>query len=74
MNICRNIAMCLIMVWTIGLSAAATVTASPIAAQPAELSVGQPAPGFDLPLLNGEKVTLGEFQGKSVLVVFWRSG
>jgi len=73
MNICRNIAMCLIMVWTIGLPATA-VTASPVAGQPVELSVGQPAPGFDLPLLNGGKLTLREFQGKSVLVVFWRSG
>ena len=74
MNTCRNIAMCLIMVWTIGLRPATAVTASPMAGQPVELSVGQPAPGFDLPLLNGEKVTLREFQGKSVLVVFWRSG
>ena len=74
MNICRNIAMWLIMVWTIGLPAAATVTAAPMAGQPVELSVGQPAPGFDLPLLNGKMATLRGFRGKSVVVVFWRSG
>jgi hypothetical protein len=62
------------MVWTISLPAATTVTAVPMAGQPVELSVGQPVPGFDLPLLNGKKATLREFQGKSVLVVFWRSG
>ena len=73
-NICRNIAMWLIMVWAIGLPTATTVMAAPTAGQPMELAVGQPGPGFDLPLLNGKKATLREFQGKSVLVVFWRSG
>jgi cytochrome oxidase Cu insertion factor (SCO1/SenC/PrrC family) len=74
MNCYRNIALWLIVAGMIGLPTAATEAAVPTAEQPAELSVGEPAPGFDLPLLNGKKVTLGEFQGKAVLVVFWRSG
>ena len=74
MNVYRKTVMCLIMVWMIGLPAATTVAAVPMAGQPVELSVGKPAPGFDLTLLNGKKATLREFQGKAVLIVFWRSG
>lgn len=74
MNIYRSIPMCLIMVWAIGSPAATVAAADPPAGQPVELSVGQPAPGFDLPLLNGKKATLREFQGKPVLVWFWQSG
>ena len=73
MKIYRNIAVCLITVWTIMLPAVATAVAPPVL-RLAALSTDQPAPGFDLTLLNGEKVTLREFQGKSVLIVFWRSG
>ena len=35
---------------------------------------GQPAPGFDMSLLNGNKVALNDFRGKAVLIVFWQSG
>ena len=74
MNVCRKKVMWLVMLWMIGLPAATTVAAVPMAGQPVELSVGRPAPGFDLTLLNGKKATLREFQGKAVLIVFWRSG
>jgi cytochrome c biogenesis protein CcmG/thiol:disulfide interchange protein DsbE len=74
MNVSRNIAIGLILAWTIGLPSATTVTAVPMAGQPVELSVGQPAPDFDLMLFSGERVTLKSFRGKAVIINFWRSG
>lgn len=74
MNVYSKTAMWLMVVWTLGLPAATTVAAAPTAGQPAELSVGQPAPGFELKLLNGKKATVKEFKGKALLIVFWRSG
>lgn len=73
MNVYRSIALWLMMAWMIGLPAAATA-AAPTPRQPAELSVGQLAPDFNLTLFNGKKVSLKSFRGKSVLMVFWRSG
>ncbi|GCF08317.1 TlpA family protein disulfide reductase [Dictyobacter arantiisoli] len=37
--------------------------------------LGKPAPGFALPLLqgNGQKVSLSDFKGKPVLINFWAS-
>ena len=74
MNICRIIATCLIMVWAIVSPAATAAAAGPEAGQPVKFTVGQPPPDFDLTLLTGKKVTLRALQGKSVVVVFWRSG
>lgn len=37
-------------------------------------SVGQPAPDFTLPNLDGEFVSLSDFAGKPVLVNFWNTG
>lgn len=74
MNLYRNIALCLFMAWAIGSPAATVAAADQPAVQPAELTVGQPAPDFDLTLFSGKKVTLRQLQGKSVVVVFWRSG
>lgn len=34
---------------------------------------GEPAPGFTLTSLQDEQVTLGELQGRAVLIVFWSS-
>ncbi len=73
MNLCRNIAMWLIMVWVIGIPAATTVTAVPPAGQPAELSIGQPAPDFNLTLFSGGKVSLKSFRGNAVIINFWHS-
>lgn len=36
-----------------------------------ELEVGQPAPAFKLPDLNGNQVSLEQFKGKVVLLDFW---
>lgn len=33
--------------------------------------VGSPAPGFTLPNLNGEEISLESFRGKAVLMNFW---
>ncbi|MHB8908639.1 MAG: hypothetical protein ACYDAA_07150 [Syntrophales bacterium] len=74
MNLCKNIALCLLMVCTIASPAATAVAADPEAGQPVTFTVGQPAPDFDLTLMNGKKATLKQFRGKSVVAVFWRSG
>ncbi len=36
-----------------------------------ELEVGQPAPAFKLPDLNGNQVSLEQFKGRVVLLDFW---
>jgi peroxiredoxin len=36
-------------------------------------TIGDAAPDFSLPTLTGEKVTLGAFKGKAVLLNFWAS-
>jgi len=33
--------------------------------------VGKPAPEFQLPNLEGQSISLGDFRGKSVLINFW---
>jgi len=57
------------MVWAIGIPAAATVAAAP----PAELSIGRPAPDFNLTLFSGKKVSLKSFHGNAVIINFWHS-
>ena len=37
------------------------------------VEIGQPAPSFKLPDLNGTEISLEEFKGKIVLVDFWAS-
>ncbi len=74
MNLYRNMALCLLMVWAIGSPAATAAATDPEAGQPVKFTVGQPAPGFDLTLMTGKKATLKQFRGKPVVVVFWRSG
>ena len=32
--------------------------------------LGEPAPGFDLPAVNGDSVSLGSLRGKSVVIHF----
>ncbi len=73
MNICRNAATWLMTVGLIALPSTA-IAATPVPGQPAELSVGQPAPDFNLTLFSGKKVTLKSFLGKAVIVNFWRAG
>jgi cytochrome oxidase Cu insertion factor (SCO1/SenC/PrrC family) len=62
------------MVWAIGSPAATAAAADPEAGQPVKFTVGQPPPDFDLTLMTGKKVTLSQYRGKPVVVVFWRSG
>lgn len=38
-----------------------------------ELEVGQPAPDFSLPDLQGNRVSLSQFKGRMVLLDFWAS-
>ena len=38
-----------------------------------EVTVGSAAPDFTLPDLNGNKVSLSDFEGKTVLLTFWAS-
>ena len=37
-------------------------------------TIGQPAPDFTLPDLNGDYVSLSDFAGKPVLINFWNTG
>ena len=73
MNLCRNITMWLIMVWVIGIPAATTVTAVPLVGKSVGMSVGQPAPDFNLTLFSREKVSLKSFRGNAVIINFWHS-
>ena len=41
---------------------------------PAPLRVGDPAPAFTLPDLDGRSAALAHFQGKPTLVLFWNPG
>lgn len=38
-----------------------------------EITVGSKAPNFTLPDLNGEQISLSDFEGKTVLLTFWAS-
>jgi peroxiredoxin len=37
------------------------------------LTVGSPAPELTLPSLDAEKISLGDFRGKRLLLFFWGS-
>lgn len=52
----------------------AVIALSPAGAQPVKAPrIGQPAPEFTLPDLNGKTISLAEFKGKkNVLLVFYR--
>ncbi len=52
----------------------AVIAFSPAGAQPVKAPrIGQPAPEFTLPDLNGKTISLAEFKGKkNVLLVFYR--
>ncbi len=49
-------------------SSVAAAEGAPLAA------VGQPAPGFSLPDLNGKQVSLGDFAGKTVVLEWFNPG
>ena len=68
-------ALCIVVVWLTVALATMTAGAAPIGEQvTVPPPTGQPAPGFAMTLLNGNKVVLKDFRGKAVLVVFWQSG
>lgn len=39
--------------------------------EPAELTVGQPAPDFTLPAVGGQMVSLHDFRGRKVVLYFY---
>jgi len=41
---------------------------------PAALRVGEPAPGFELPNLDGVNVSLASYRGKKTMLLFWNPG
>ena len=49
-----------------GTAAAASAATAP--------SVGKPAPGFTLTLLDGRQLTPADLRGKAVVLNFWHSG
>ncbi len=50
------------------LAAGIGVTSARVAAA---LEIGKPAPNFTLPSTTGEKISLGQFRGKLVLIEFY---
>ena len=75
MDLHKRIALWIAVVWLTVALATTTAGAAPTGEQASvPPPAGQPAPGFDLSLLNGEKVALKEFRGKAVLIFFWQSG
>jgi peroxiredoxin len=57
----------------------ALLTGQPVAAQPATpappaVRVGDPAPEFTLPDLDGKNVALADYKGKRTLLLFWNPG
>ena len=42
--------------------------------QPAKAQIGEPAPAFTLPDLDGKTFSLSDFQGKKTLLLFWNPG
>ena len=73
MKLGRKLTMWLVMVWGLGTPAATAVTSVALAGQPVELSIGRPAPDFNLTLFSGEKVSLKSFRGNAVIINFWHS-
>ena len=57
-----------ILVLVIALSLTTTACQSKPDSAP---QVGRPAPEFQLPNLEGQSISLGDFRGKSVLINFW---
>jgi thiol-disulfide isomerase/thioredoxin len=53
------------------LAAALTGCSSRSSVEEGVLALDQPAPGFTLPDLSGQRVSLGDFKGKVVLLDFW---
>lgn len=48
-----------------------TATARPITELAEAPSIGARAPGFSLPALNGEQISLASLRGRPVLLNFW---
>ncbi|MCX7199849.1 MAG: redoxin domain-containing protein [Proteobacteria bacterium] len=51
----------------------ALLFAQPALAQPSLARVGDPAPSFSLPTIDGRKVSLSDFRGKYVVLEWWNS-
>jgi peroxiredoxin len=62
--------------WLLPLAAAtamAILFATPALAQPSIARVGDPAPSFTLPSIDGRKVSLSDFKGRYVVLEWWNS-
>jgi peroxiredoxin/Tfp pilus assembly protein PilF len=56
---------------TFGLAAALPAAAAEPAATTPGLTLGEPAPAFDLPAIDGKRVTLDGLRGKTVVINVW---
>jgi thiol-disulfide isomerase/thioredoxin len=61
----KNIIVCIILVFCIGAFSSCIYRPEMI------VNIGQTAPSFELPDLNGQEISLEEFRGKIVLLDFW---
>jgi cytochrome c biogenesis protein CcmG/thiol:disulfide interchange protein DsbE len=61
-----------ILLVTLALLTPALLITGCASSSPPVASVGQPAPDFTLPNLDGESVSLSDFEGRPVFINFWR--
>lgn len=62
-----------VFVMVLGVVFALTIGTDPTAADRQNALLGQPAPRFDLPTLDGMRVSLPALEGTAVIVNFWNS-
>jgi hypothetical protein len=60
--------------WNIILAALLLVAVGPVVSFAQELKIGEPAPDFALPSLDGQQtIRLSDFRGRRVLIFTWAS-
>ena len=63
-----------VMALLTGQAVPAAVPAAAAPQAPAAVRIGEPAPAFDLPNLDGANVSLASYRGKRTLLLFWNPG
>ena len=64
----------LVIIFVLGLITTGCQSKGDLNGSPSEApQIGKPAPGFQLPNLDGQSVSLSDFRGKPVLINFWAS-